>query len=180
MYTGMVVDSAMQRKRISVEANRDSDGRERTAGISFDAREGGRSCSDGDTDGIGRGSADGGGGQRRSWWWSSGRRWWRWSNTCSPRRRDLPPPAAGGATRGDPFLFSPLGHSREARASTRCRTIGPRRPSTNTRAPTCLGPAFPRRLFRNRLGTPCPLPLSPIVDLALTFHLEHPRDTATT
>ena len=50
------------------------------------------------------------------------------------KERHLPPPAAGGATRGDPFLFSPLGHSREARAPTRCRPIGPRRPSTNTRA----------------------------------------------
>lgn len=56
----------------------------------------------------------------------------RGPNTClSARGEILPPPAAGGATRGDPFLFSPLGHSREARAATRCRAIGPPRPSTN-------------------------------------------------
>lgn len=86
--------------------------------------------------GGGGGSHDGGGQERMcgdgSGGGSSGGISCRGPNTClSARGEILPPPAAGGATRGDPFLFSPLGHSREARAATRCRAIGPPRPSTN-------------------------------------------------
>jgi len=122
---------------------------------------------------------------RRWWWWSTGHIVWSTTPTLAPRTRErgkerkrerereryLPPPAAGGATRGDPFLFSPLGHSREARAPTRCRPIGPRRPSTNTRPSKRVRTAtfhrvtFPKVTSRNTdwfgapfLRLPFPLP----------------------
>lgn len=144
---------------------------------------------EGDTDGIGRGSVVGvtsvvvaedvgygGGGGRGCWLW-----WWWWPrgrggsgggpagiscgpDTCSrqEQERDLPPPAAGGATRGDPFLFSPLGHSREARAATRCRTIGPRRPSIEYARFYVFLPHFSRIDF-SKIATRCTAIRSPQV-----------------